>query len=526
MDRAVGQMGAGPQQEHRIDPGRLAQALRDNALAIALVVTGLTLCTYAIASSAAKRYRATARIAASAAPHTSPQDEVRWLRTQVALVKGAPVLAAAAAKLPGESRSSLAGKVTTAIAPDADLIEITAHDHDARGAAAIANAVAAAFLSRRAENRRAAIAQSQGALEAQIAPLVAMPDRAPEVAALRARVDELVVAAAGAGTDLQLVQPAQAPARPYAPRPLRAAAGAFLAALVAAVLIVALREYRRLAASRREVARLAGVPLLAALPAYPPVSPWDRGLEALEARAPSRLRELMAGVAARRRGAQAARREQVRAVAEDGLRSLLAATLLTLPPGARHVILVTSPGRGRHSAQVAAGLAQGLARAGEETLVLSSDVASPQLADALGVPAGPGLVQALEQARTGTAVRLRATRVPGLDSLHVVPGGGRPDDGIGLVRPGVVDALFGALRDAGYDYIVVDAPGLLVAPEGCLVARAADAAILACPEECSPEEADEARRALERLDVRLLGAVTLPAGAAEEPAGESPRLPR
>jgi Mrp family chromosome partitioning ATPase len=294
---------------------------------------------------------------------------------------------------------------------------------------------------------------------------------------------------------------------------------ALLAAVLVAVLVVALREWRRPAVGARDVERLAGVPLLAALPALPRVSVWDRGLEGLVSRAPPRLRELVAGLAARRRRARVARRELARTATEDGLRSLLAATLLTLPPGGRRVILVTSAGRGQHSAHVAAGLARGLAQAGQETLVMSSDLASPQLADALGVAAAPGLSQALEQTHTGATVRLRAAPVPGLDALHVVPGGGPPHDGVGLVRPGAVEELFIALGDTGYGYIVVDAPALLVAPEGCLVARSADAAIVACPEKPSPEELAEVRKALERLDVSVLGAVSLPA----KPVGEARR---
>jgi len=106
-------------------------------------------------------------------------------------------------------------------------------------------------------------------------------------------------------------------------------------------------------------------------------------------------------------------------------------------------------------------------------------------------------------------VRLRAAAVPDLPTLHVVPGGGAPGDGVGLLRPGAVDALFVALGNAGYDYVVVDAPGLLSAPEAWLVARNAEAAIVACEERPSPEELAEVRRSLERLDVRVLGAVSV-----------------
>jgi Mrp family chromosome partitioning ATPase len=212
----------------------------------------------------------------------------------------------------------------------------------------------------------------------------------------------------------------------------------------------------------------------------------------------------------------------VRSETDEGLRSLLAATLVALPPGDRHAILVTGAGHGKRSAHLAAGLARRLAEAGQETLALSTDLGSPLLADALDVASAPGLSEVLEQARGGTAVRLRAVPVPGLDTLHVVPGGGPPRDGVGLVRPGAVDALFVAFGDAGYDYVVMEAPALLAAPEGRLVARNAEAAILACPDRPSAEELRELRRVLEGLDVRVLGAVSLPAGAADAPGPAEP----
>jgi hypothetical protein len=116
-------------------------------------------------------------------------------------------------------------------------------------------------------------------------------------------------------------------------------------------------------------------------------------------------------------------------------------------------------------------------------------------------------------------VRLRAAAVPGLDTLHVVPAGGASHDGVGLVRPGAVDALFVALGNTSYEYVVVEAPALLSAPEAWLVARNADVAIIACPEKPDADELADARRALERLDVRVLGAVC----AAPEAVGERER---
>ena len=484
-----------------------------------IAVIAVTLIAFCVSLLVSDRYRATARIVTnpSAAGATAADTDQRRLATNVALLTTPDVLATAARGIPGESVASLREKISTSVATDADVIDVTATDDSAAGAARIANAVARAFLARRAASARADIAQARAALEAQLArlgPAVAASDQG---AAIRARLSELIVSEANAGSDLQLAELAEPPSSAYAPRPLRNAAIAFFAALFAAVLVVVVRERLRPAPGERgAVERLAGVPLLAVLPA----TTGAGRMQGLARRAPPALR----GIVARRAEADDARRAEAAAATDEGVRSLLGAVLLALPPGDRHVVVVTSATRAQATAGLAARLARALAQAGQETLALGADLSSPELAEALGVDGAPGLAQALDRAQAGTAVRLRAAAVPGLPTLHVVPGGGAPSDGVGLLRPGAVDALFVALGNAGYDYVVVDAPGLLSAPEAWLVARNAEAAVVACPARPSVEELAEVRRALERLDVRVLGAVSVASDAAATVATDAPSL--
>ena len=487
--------------------------------ATAVAVIAVTLIAFGLSLVVSDRYRATARIVTdtSAASATSADTDQRRLATNVALLTTPDVLSAAARRVPGESVASLRDKISTSVATDADVIDVTATDDSAAGAAGVANAVARAFLARRAASERADIAQARAALEAQLARLGQGGAASDQGAAIRARLSELIVAEANAGRDLRLAELAEPPASAYAPRPLRNAAIAFFAALFAAVLVVVLRERLRPAPGERgAVERLAGVPLLAVLPA----AAGAGRMQVLGRRAPPGLR----GLAARRAQADDTRRAETVAAADEGVRSLLGAVLLALPPGDRHVVVVTSATRAQATAGLAARLARALAQAGQETLALGADLSSPELAEALGVDGAPGLAQALDQAQAGTAVRLRAAAVPGLPTLHVVPGGGAPSDGVGLLRPGAVDALFVALGNAGYDYVVVDAPGLLSAPEAWLVARNAEAAVVACPPRPSAEELAEVRRALERLDVRVLGAVSVAFDPVAAVATDAPSL--
>jgi capsular polysaccharide biosynthesis protein/Mrp family chromosome partitioning ATPase len=517
FNRAFGDPAGERDDEGQIDVARIARVLAANARTIALVVAVITAIVLVLSLSASSRYRATARIVAdtSTTASTSADSDSRRLATNVALLRTPDVLADAARRLPGETATSLRGKVTTSVATDADVIDVTATDSTADAAAADANAVARAFLERRTANERASILRTRAALTAQLAGVGKGPSASAAAAAIRTRLSELVVDEANAGSELQLAEPAEAPAGPYAPRPLRNSLIAFFAAFLVAALAVLLRDrVRPEARGPRDVERASGVPLIAMLPGGAPPARMNDRLDAVWRRldaatrgGPQPVRRPLQRMADRRERARATRIARARAATGDGLRSLLGTTLLALPPGDRHVILVTSAARGQGSARVAAGLARALAQAGQDTLAMSTDPSSSELAAAFGVPSAPGLAEALERARDGATVRLRTASVADLETLRVLPAGSASHNGVGLVRPGAVDALFIALNNTGYGYVVVEAPALLTAPEAWLVARNADAAIVACPELPSAEELAEARRALERLDVRVLGAV-------------------
>jgi Mrp family chromosome partitioning ATPase/capsular polysaccharide biosynthesis protein len=525
QNRAFG----GADDEGQIDVTHIARVLAANARLIGAAALVVAAIVFFLSHGADSRYRATARIVAdtTTTAATTADTDPRRLATNVALLTTPDVLDAAARTLPGETGASLGAKVSSTAATDADVITVTASDASADAAAAAANAVARAFLERRTANERAAILRTRAALTAQLAAVGRGPSASAQAADIRTRLSGLVVDEANAGNDLQLAQAAEPPSGPYAPRPLRNAVLAFLATLFVAALAVLLRDrLRPQARGEGEIARASGVPMIGTLAPRGARRPADTRLDGVARRlrsgadaAPTGLRRLLLAPMSKRESARAARTERARAAAGDGVRSLLGAVLLALPPGDRHVILVTSATRGQGSARVVASLARALAKTGQETLAVSADPSSSELAAAFGVAPSPGLTEALDRAQAGSGVRLRAATVPGLDTLHVVPAGAPADDGVGLVRPGAVDALFAALGHTGYGYVIVDAPGLLTSPEASLVARHAEAAIIACAQRPTPDELTACRRALERLDVHVLGAV----GSERAPAPQAPR---
>src|SRR4029453_3795766 len=106
-----------------------------------------------------------------------------------------------------------------------------------------------------------------------------------------------------------------------------------------------------------------------------------RHLATLADRAPAPLQDVLSNVAARRRRAHEADEERAHAATGEARRSLGGAILLAPPLGDSHVILVTSATGGPRSSTLAAGLARALAMAGQDTLALSTDLASTDLAD-------------------------------------------------------------------------------------------------------------------------------------------------
>jgi Mrp family chromosome partitioning ATPase len=225
--------------------------------------------------------------------------------------------------------------------------------------------VAAAFLARERAVEVAHLQIAQKRLTNAIASLSGTPGGKAQIPLLRARLSELSVSAATAGSELQLADKAQPPTKPSSPRPVRNAAFAFVAALFIAVLVALGRE--RIAprvAERRDLERLSGVPILTEIP--------EGG-----------------------RGATAA-------VAEREAYDVLAAIVQAqLPRQRQKMLLVTSALPDKGKVRVTAGLSRALAQTGEAAIVIDADLRRPSLEQLFGMERAPGLAEILAAARHG-----------------------------------------------------------------------------------------------------------------------------
>jgi capsular polysaccharide biosynthesis protein/Mrp family chromosome partitioning ATPase len=503
-----------------MDGARMAAALRSSALAVAVIVIAVTVLVLLVSVSAPARYRGVARIVqdpASVAAGAAADSDQRSLATSLAFLNTPAVRQAAANEVSGITAASLEHKVSGVVESGANVIDVTATDASPSRAAAIANAMARAFLERRAEVERISIGRARAALEDELIP----GTPADQAAAIRSQLSELAIQSANAGSDLQLAEEAPPPTSPYAPRPLRNAVIAFFATLfVAVVAVLVLERLRPRARGALALGRLTDVPVLATLPSARRSSRRRRAssrLRTLGRRLPETLGQPLEAAGAHLDGKATTGAEQERREADKAMWSLVGAILLELRPARRHVLLVASPRQGQGSARVAAGLARALVKAGHTTLALSTDSGSTELARELAVSSEPGLAEAADWVADP---QLRLSVIHGRDGVAIVPQNGMPARGAGLLGPGAVDGLFASLADTDYGYVIIETPGLLTSPEPRLLARHADAIVLACPESAPEADIMDARAVLTPLAIRILGMVVTPADGSAEPVLE------
>ncbi len=136
-----------------VEVGRYLDAFKRSRWLIAGIVVLVTVAVFVISLLLPKTYQATSKLVLNPTPTTvvssDAQSTQRDLATVKVLLTTRELLGAAVKNgLNGETVDSLRGKVQATVDQDANVINITATDDTARGAAAIANGIAATFLAR------------------------------------------------------------------------------------------------------------------------------------------------------------------------------------------------------------------------------------------------------------------------------------------------------------------------------------------------------------------------------------------
>ena len=277
-DEGVGRYSApGLPPDDPVEVGRYLDAFKRSRRLIAAIVVFFTAAVFVISLLLPKTYQATSKLvlnpSAQSLASSDPQSTQRDLATVRVLLTTRELLAAAAKKgLAGNTADSLRDKVTVSVDQNANVVNIVGTDDTARGAAVIANGVAATFLARelrqqqrRVKSTRNILNKEISDLQASITPLNATAI-ASQIATVRQQLVDLTVAT-NEGPALELAERAQPPSSPSSPRPVRNAVfGLFASLFIAALVVLARAQLRPRVSGSRELSRLLDLPVMAEVP--------------------------------------------------------------------------------------------------------------------------------------------------------------------------------------------------------------------------------------------------------------------
>ena len=169
---------------------------------------------------------------------------------------------------------------------------------------------------------------------------------------------------------------------------------------------------------------------------------------------------------------------------------------------ARHrVIMVTSPLSEEGKTTTVAHLAALLAETGYSVLTISADFRRPELHNYFGRDREPGLAEILADGQTVDLAALDlSTNVKG---VHLIASGAPVNNPAPLIEH--VGGLIGAARQL-FDFVLIDAPPLLVVNDAVELARHADGVLLVARTGRTPTEASrQTSELLQRIGVPVVG---------------------
>jgi capsular exopolysaccharide synthesis family protein len=406
---------------------------------------------------------------------TPPPDPSREAATNKNLVSLPVVARIAARQLPGSTGKDVMQRVAIDSAGASDIVLITATDPSPSRAAALANAVAAAYIQYRRDSDRAKIFEAQRLVQAQLDH----PDRKRSqqlTDSLRSRSQDLQVLADMQTGNAELAQPATRPTSPSVPKTKR---NVILGILVGALLgfgIGVLRE--RLDRRLRDIDELEpifGRPVLAVVPQSPALDDRLGG-----------IRELPAPAA-------------------EPFRALRANLMYFNTTNLVRSVIVVSAGVGEGKTTVAWYLAAATADAGQRVLLIESDLRRPALAQRAKLGTGPGLSLVLSgQAEADSCIQRGVT---GNANLDVLPAGHQPPNPTDLLEsPRFRDLIDWAERE--YEFVVVDSPPVLVVADAIpLLSRMSGVVAVAKMAKTTTDQVGKLHRTLENLGAPVMGIV-------------------
>jgi non-specific protein-tyrosine kinase len=167
-------------------------------------------------------------------------------------------------------------------------------------------------------------------------------------------------------------------------------------------------------------------------------------------------------------------------------------------------LLVTSATPEEEKSLTLANLAVTMAQGGRATILVDCDLRRPHQHELFGVPAEPGLTSMILDASRRDEPALAAT---GVENLWLLPAGPLPPNPADLLSSRRMESLIATLKSRA-DIVLFDAPPVVVVTDAALLASKLDGVLLVVSAgQTKREHAQRAKELLEKINVRLVGAV-------------------
>jgi len=167
-------------------------------------------------------------------------------------------------------------------------------------------------------------------------------------------------------------------------------------------------------------------------------------------------------------------------------------------------LLVTSAAPDEGKSVTLANLAVTMAQGGRKTILVDCDLRRPRQHEIFGAPDRPGLTSMILDPSGVDEPPLAATSVEGLSLL---PAGPLPPNPADLLSSRRMESLISSLKSRA-DIVLFDAPPIVAVTDAALLASKLDGVLLVVSAgQTKREHAQRAKELLERINVRLVGAV-------------------
>lgn len=267
-------------------------------------------------------------------------------------------------QLGGQDPSSF---VSVSVVNKADIVRITATNTDPELAAAVANSFGNQYINWRRQVERDVLQMTRSPIEAQIEATPVDQRNTAAFQVLQDKLQTLKVLETMQIGDLEIIKPAEVPAQPSSPQPVKTGLIAFFTSLIVGVGVVFMVENldTRLR-DPEEISSQIDKPVLASIPGS---HPGQNG--------------------------QLATLAYPSGAASEAFRLLKTNLSYVEPDREIKTIMVTSPGSGEGKSTTVANLAVTLARAGKRVIIFEADFRRPSLSKYLGIDNSTGLTNAI-----------------------------------------------------------------------------------------------------------------------------------